>query len=59
MYVGEQWDKKRQKLLGYDKIVLPFTIAELAEFKNGWLRDRAERLKVAVDLMKKDIDTFS
>lgn len=59
MYVGEQWDKKRQKLLGYDKIVLPFSVMELAEFKNGWLRDRAERLVVAVEMLKKDIDTFS
>lgn len=59
MYVGERWDKDRQKLLGYEKIVLPFDINDLVAFKNGWLRDRAERLKVAVDLLKRDMDTFS
>ena len=59
MYVGERWNKERTKLLGYEHIELPYTVADLATFKNGWLKDRAERLVIAVEMLKKDMGLLS
>lgn len=53
VYLGEFWNSERTELLGYDMVDIPITLEEVVEFKNTWLRDRAERLVVAVDYFRK------
>ena len=54
IYLGEYWNEDRTELLGYEKVEIPFDINDIVEFKNGWLRERAERLVVALDYFKQN-----
>lgn len=52
LYLGEMWDAERENLLGYGQLEVPISLKDLVEFRNGWLKDRCERLVVAIDYLK-------
>ena len=52
VYLGEYWNKERTELLGYEIVEIPFDITDIVEFKNSWLKDRCERLIVALDYFR-------
>lgn len=52
LYLGEIWDAKREKPLGYCQMQKEITIQDLLKFRNEWLKDRCERLVVAINVLK-------
>ena len=54
LYLGEIWDEARENLLGYCQTEVPITLKDLVDFRNGWLKDRCERLVVAINYLKKN-----
>lgn len=54
LYLGEYWNEERTELLGYEKVEIPFDINDIVAFKNTWLKERCERLVVALDYFKQN-----
>ena len=52
LYLGEIWSKDRKKPHGYCQTQVDITIKDLLEFRNNWLKDRCERLVVALNVLK-------
>lgn len=52
IYIGEYWSKDRTILKGYELVEIPFDIHDIVELKNNWLKQRCERLVVALDYYK-------
>lgn len=51
IYLGEQWSKDHQRILGYDSHRVDLGLGRLKEAEK-WLADRAETLVVAMDVVK-------
>lgn len=64
VYLGEIWNKDRDninsnlEIKGYEKCEIEFSTKDIIEFKNTWLKDRAERLKVAYEIIKQDMENL-
>ncbi|MGN1217168.1 MAG: hypothetical protein ACI4TD_04245 [Phocaeicola sp.] len=66
-YLVEYWNSDRAdkksasqlRCLGYQRIDVDFDMQILTEFKNGWLRERCERLLVARDVFRKDANILT
>lgn len=66
-YLIEYWNADRAdkntanelQCLGYQRVDVDIDFTDLNEFKNGWLKERCERLLVARDVFRKDRDTLT
>jgi hypothetical protein len=53
MFVGERWDSAREELLGYDKVIVPITNADLA-MHMAHMKQLAVRLRSAIEVLREE-----